>query len=95
VIKVKGGCVHDYGVACSCNGGYGNYVQIDHGNGLCTLYAHLASISVSSGQKVSAGTVVGKIGATGNVVSSGGGGYHLHFSVIVNGTFVDPMPYLN
>ena len=94
VVKVKGGCTHDYGTACRCNGGYGNYVQIDHGNGLQTLYAHLASITVSVGQKVSTGTQVGKIGATGNVVSSGGGGYHLHFSVIVNGSFVNPKPYL-
>ena len=94
VIKVKGGCTHDYGTACRCNGGYGNYVQIDHGNGLNTLYAHLASITVSVGQKVNTGTQVGKIGATGNVVSGGGGGYHLHFSVIVNGVFVNPKPYL-
>ncbi|MCR5306146.1 MAG: peptidoglycan DD-metalloendopeptidase family protein [Oscillospiraceae bacterium] len=94
VSRVKGGCTHDYGTACKCNGGYGNYVMIDHGNGLQTLYAHLAAITVSVGQSVSTGTQVGKIGATGNIVSSGGGGYHLHFSVIVNGTFVDPKPYL-
>jgi len=94
VTVVKTGCTHDYGTACSCNGGYGNYVRISHGNGLETLYAHLASVNVSVGQSVSTGTVVGKIGATGNVVSSGGGGYHLHFSVIVNGTFVDPTNYL-
>ena len=94
VIKVRGGCTHDNGTPCKCNGGYGNYVQIDHGNGLNTLYAHLASITVSVGQSVKAGTQVGKIGATGNIVSSGGGGYHLHFSVIVNGTFVNPKPYL-
>ena len=94
VIKVKGGCTHDYGTACRCNGGYGNYVQIDHGNGLNTLYAHLSSFTVSLGQKVNTGTQIGKIGATGNIVSSGGGGYHLHFSVIVNGVFVNPKPYL-
>lgn len=94
VILVRTGCTHDYGTACSCNGGYGNYIQIDHGNGLVTLYAHLASVSVSVGQQVTTGTPIGKIGATGNVVSSGGGGYHLHFSVIVNGVFVNPRLYL-
>ncbi len=71
------------------NGGYGNYVQIDHGNGLNTLYAHMSSLSVSAGQTVNAGDKVGNIGSTGNST-----GPHLHFSVIVNGTFVDPMGYL-
>lgn len=94
VIKAKGGCTHDYGTACSCNSGYGNYVQIVHENGLTTLYAHLAEIDVSVGQEVSLGETVGLIGATGNVVSSGGGGYHLHFGVIQDGAFVDPMQFL-
>ena len=71
------------------NGGYGNYVQIDHGNGLCTLYAHMSSLSVSQGQHINVGEKVGNIGSTGNST-----GPHLHFSVIVNGTFFDPMPYL-
>ena len=55
---------------------------------------HLASVSVSEGQQVSAGTVIGKIGATGNSIGNSGG-YHLHFAVTVNGTYVNPMNYLS
>ena len=90
----KGGCTHDYGTACKCNGGYGNYVEILHDNGMITLYAHLAERKVSVGQKVALGDTIGLIGATGNVVSSGGGGYHLHFGVIKDGAFVNPRLYL-
>ena len=55
---------------------YGNYVQIEHPNGYHTVYAHLSSISVSSGQQVSTGTVLGKMGTTGRST-----GIHLHFEV--------------
>ena len=94
VCLVKTGCTHDYSGFCGCNGGAGNYVMIDHGNGLRTVYMHLASVSVSEGQQVSAGTVVGKIGATGNSIGNSGG-YHLHFGVSVNNTYVNPMNYLS
>lgn len=92
VTRVKTGCSHDYSGRCGCNGGFGNYIMIDHGGGLSTLYAHLASVNVSVGQRVSTGTVVGRIGATGNSV--GITGYHLHFSVLLNGTYVNPTSYL-
>lgn len=58
------------------NGGYGNYVVIDHGNGTQTLYAHLSSDSVSVGQSVSKGERIGGVGRTGDAT-----GNHLHFEV--------------
>lgn len=58
------------------NGGYGNYVVIDHGNGTQTLYAHLSSDSVSVGQSVSKGARIGAVGRTGDAT-----GNHLHFEV--------------
>ncbi len=70
-------------------GGYGNYTCIDHGGGLSTCYAHQTSISVSVGQHVSQGQVIGISGCTGLCF-----GPHLHFEVRVNGQVVDPMGYL-
>lgn len=69
--------------------GYGNYVKIQHANGLCTAYGHLNSISVVKGQKVSRGQQIGLIGSTG--YSSGP---HLHFEVIRNGVKVNPLNYV-
>lgn len=83
-------CTHNWGkyYNCGCGGGYGNYVQIDHGGGFEAIYAHLQSVCVSSGQSVSAGTIIGYMGSTGHST-----GAHLHFEVMYNGEDIDPMQF--
>ena len=71
------------------NSSYGNYVTIDHGNGLVTLYAHNSRLLVRPGQVVQAGDVVSLSGATGRVT-----GPHLHFEVRLNGQRTNPRYYL-
>ncbi len=72
------------------NGGYGNCIMIDHGNGYVTLYGHLSTISVSEGQTVSQGDTIGAVGSTGNST-----GPHLHFEVLQNGTRIDPEQFFS
>lgn len=69
---------------------YGNYVLIDHGNGLSTLYAHCSAVHVSKGQTVTQGEHIANIGSTGYST-----GPHLHFEVRVNGTRQDPMNFVS
>lgn len=69
--------------------GYGNVIIVDHGNGLATTYNHLSAQYVGSGTVVQRGTAIGAVGCTGYCT-----GPHLHFEVRVNGSPVDPMPYL-
>ena len=71
-------------------GGYGLYVVISHGNGVQTYYAHMSSVSVNVGDYVTQGT---KIGAAGNTGYSFGA--HLHFGVMVNGSWVNPLNYIS
>jgi murein DD-endopeptidase MepM/ murein hydrolase activator NlpD len=68
--------------------GYGNIVIINHGNGLETRYAHLSTYLINSGESVSAGQVIGKVGSTGNST-----GPHLHFETRVNGKPYDPLRF--
>ena len=70
-------------------GGYGNYVVIDHGGGVTTLYAHMSVVKVSEGQMVSQGTVLGITGSTGAST-----GPHLHYEVRINGVYQNPLNYL-
>ena len=72
----------------SWGGSYGYYVQIDHGGGLETLYAHCSSICVTTGQQVQAGQVIGYVGHTGRVTGS-----HLHLEVRINGSRTNAMNF--
>ncbi|HUD44180.1 MAG TPA: M23 family metallopeptidase [Patescibacteria group bacterium] len=69
--------------------GYGNNVYIDDGDGFKTHYAHMLSVSVSVGQQVTAGQVIGFVGLTGRTT-----GPHTHFEILRNGVLVDPLPYV-
>lgn len=89
-----------YGTAVACagngtvisagwNGGYGNCVIVDIGNGLSAVYGHLSEIYVSSGDTVSIGQTVGAVGSTGDST-----GPHLHFEIRLYGSAVDPYSYV-
>ncbi len=69
--------------------GYGNFVLMDHGDGLQTFYAHCSSVAVVQGQRIMQGQIIGYVGSTGRSTAN-----HLHFEVRINSTKVDPMPYL-
>ncbi len=76
-------------VAADYNSSMGNYIMINHGGGLYTIYMHCSSLGVSKGQDVSAGTRIGAVGSTGRST-----GPHLHFGVRLNGAYVSPWNYL-
>ena len=71
------------------NGGYGLSVEIDHGNGLLTRYAHLSRIHVKKGERIEAGRRIGRVGSTGRST-----GPHLHYETHLRGKAIDPMRYL-
>lgn len=70
-------------------GGYGNYVEIEHGNAIQTRYGHMSSYIVTPGQSVKKGQIVGYVGSTGRST-----GNHLHYEVRIEGAPVNPMPFV-
>ena len=95
VIATKSGEINLTNTGCSvgdhdCGGGYGNYIKIDHGDGIESLYAHLSEVLVSEGESVTQGEIIGYSGNTGRST-----GPHLHFEIRLNGTRVDPLEYVN
>lgn len=76
-------------IAAEYAGGYGNMVEVDHGHGVTTRYAHLAAISVTPGQTVAAGAVLGRVGSTGRST-----GAHLHYETRIDDEPIDPQRFL-
>lgn len=69
--------------------GYGNSIDVDHGHGFVTRYAHLDEITVKAGQRVTKGMAIGTVGSSGGSIAP-----HLHYEIIVRGENVDPMAYM-
>ena len=95
VIATKSGEINFVNTGCSvgdhsCGGSYGNYIKIDHGDGIESLYAHLSEVLVSKGDSVNQGQIIGYTGNTGRST-----GPHLHFEIRLNGTRVDPLDYVD
>jgi len=85
IVAPAGGMVVKVGI----EGGYGNILEIDHGNGIVTRYAHCSRIDVRQGQRVTRGQPVAAVGSTG--LSTGP---HLHYEIHINGKIVDPLTYV-
>ena len=71
------------------NGGYGNYVEIDHGNGYVTAYAHMQNYLVKKGERVEQGQVIGQVGSSGRST-----GPHLHYEIRLNKKPIDPEKFM-
>lgn len=71
------------------SGGYGNLIEIEHGRGITTRFGHLSAILVSSGQHITRGQLIGRMGSTGRSTGS-----HLHYEVRIDGRAVNPIPFM-
>ncbi len=98
-VDISGSGIHGANIYASKNGSvskagyhnaYGNYCLINHGDGTATLYAHMSTLLTSAGSIVTQGQVIGKVGSTGYST-----GAHLHFEILINGEYVDPVPYFS
>ena len=89
IVAVKAGTVTT-AYHSGYNGGYGLYVVVDHGDGVKTYYAHMSRVNVNVGDYVTQGTKLGEVGNTGYSF-----GAHLHFGLMINGSWVNPMNYLS
>lgn len=85
IVSVAPGTV----IRATYNGGYGRFVEVDHGYGITTRYGHMHRLLVREGDTVEAGTLVGTMGRTGRAT-----GTHLHFEVRIDGHAVDPLEFL-
>ncbi|MDD6060178.1 MAG: peptidoglycan DD-metalloendopeptidase family protein [Ruminococcus sp.] len=92
VAMVCNSCTHNYykTYSCGCGGGYGNYVNIIHDSTFSTQYSHLTSVTVSPGEYVQQGQVIGYVGCTGYSMGS-----HLHYEIYANDTRIDPLNYVS
>lgn len=86
ITSVADGTVEEAGFSES----YGNYIKIDHGNNLKTLYAHCESLLVKENDNITKGQKIATVGSTGDST-----GDHLHFEVIINNEYVDPLPLID
>lgn len=85
ILATAGGRV----VKAGYSGGYGNMIEIDHGAGMTTRYAHLSGIDVRVGQSVARGQRIGRMGSTGRSTAT-----HLHYEIRINGRAINPRPFL-
>lgn len=89
VVATGNGKVIDITIGSTLQAGYGNYVEIDHGNGIITRYAHLEEVRIRQGQHVTKGTVIGTVGMSGGTVAP-----HVHYEIMRDREQVNPVPFM-
>lgn len=89
VVATGNGRVIDNTTGSTLQAGYGNYVEIDHGNGIITRYAHLEDVMIKKGQYVAKGTAIGTVGMSGGTVAP-----HVHYEIMRDWEQVNPVPFM-